>query len=117
MTTCVYYYTDTFFKSFDMTVDHLLYYNKQDPKVLEDAELAIDKVKRVIEQHPFAHPVNQNIAEYGLTYREANVARGKNGFRVLYTLTETEAGFDVYFELFLLQKMSVHKALTQLILM
>lgn len=117
MNQCVFSFTETFTKSFDAVVDHLLFYNEQSSQVIEEAELAIAKAQQIIEQHPQAYPVNQDIAEYGLNYREAIIKRGKNGFRILYVLLKTEDGYQVNFELFLLQKMSVQKALSQFLLL
>ena len=121
MSQCVFNYTETFMKSFDMVVDHLLFYNDQNALVIAQAEQAVIKVKQIIEQHPQAYPVNQDVIEYGLTYREANIARdtgrSSNGFRVLYSIDKTVDGDKINFELFLLQKMSVQKILSQFMLM
>jgi hypothetical protein len=116
MSQCVFNYTDTFMKTFDMVVDHLLFYNDQNTLVIEQAEQAVIKVKQVIEQHPQAYPINQDIIEYGLTYREANIPRNNSGLRVLYSIDKTADGYQINFELFLLQKMSVQKTLSQLLL-
>ena len=117
MKPCVFNYTETFIKSFDMVIDHLLFYNNQNSQVIEQAEQAIIKVKQTIEQHPQAYPLNQDIIEYGLIYHEANIPRSNNGFSVLYSINETVDGDQINFELFLLQKMSVQKALSQFLLL
>lgn len=116
MKQCTFKFTNAFFKTFDIVADHLIYYNSQSHVPITQAKEAILKAQQVIEQHPQAYPINQEIAKYGLTYREANVQRGKNGFRILYSITHKEDDIEVIFELFLLQKMSVQKALTQFLL-
>ncbi len=113
MTLCIINYTQTFATSLDGVIDHLLFYNEQSVQVIERTEQVILKVAKVVELHPEAYPLNQDILEFGLKYREANVKSGSNRFRILYSVVKTDNGVEVNFELFLLQKMSIRKALFQ----
>ena len=111
---CKFRYTETFFKSFDMVLDHLLFYGEQDSSVIEKAERALTKVKKVLLEYPEAYPINQDLLAYGLSYREANT---EDGFRILYTITQTSEACWVDFELFLQKKMSCQKALQEFCLL
>jgi hypothetical protein len=113
VTLCTINYTETFAKSFDGVIEHLLFYNEQSVRTIEHTEQAILKVSEVVELQPEAYPMNQDILEYGLKYREANVKSGNDRFRILYSLVKTGNGVEINFELFLLQKMSITKALFQ----
>lgn len=111
---CVVRYTDTFFKSTNMVIDHLLFYNNQSPAIVEKVELAVNKVKEVVLEYPQAYPINQDLLEYGLSYREANT---DDEFRLLYSITMTSSVCYIDFELFLQQKMSCQKALQEFCLL
>lgn len=117
MTEVNFRFTQSFIKSFDTVVDHLMFYNQQNSQSIHQAKQAVLKAQQVIEQHPQAYPINQDIAEYGLKYLEANIKQDNKGFRILYSINQIDDQYQIDFELFLLQKMSVQKALTQFLLM
>lgn len=68
------------------------------------------KIKNVLIDRPEAYPINQDLLEYGLRYREANT---NNGLRIFYTVNVNKNRHVIDFELMLQQKMSCQKALQE----